>query len=353
MKVEKRRDFIINFCYFALILVLIYLSVKYLVPAILPIIIALIIAVIFKGPINKISQRRNISRSLTSVVVLAIFYSVFIAVIVLLVSQLLSFIKDVINNLPSFYINIIEPILYNTGERILIMFPEVTSDVEEVTRYITDSLSTFVFNASESITSGVGSLVTQIPSVIINALFTTIASFFFTVYYHDITDFIFRQLSEDKAIESRLLKRDVIGTIWKYIKSYAKIMSFTLIELTIGMIILGIPNPLAVSAIISLVDILPILGVGTVLIPWSIVGFIIGNYKIGFGVLILYIIITVIRQSIEPKIIGDQIGLHPVMTLVCIFIGGMLFGIIGVFLLPITAAVVKKLHDDGKLNWVK
>lgn len=353
MKVEKRRNFLINFCYFALILGLIYLTVNYLLPAILPIIIALIIALVFKGPISKISKLKNTNRALVSVIVLTVFYTILLAVIVLLTSQLLSFIKDVINILPSFYINMAEPFLYDTGESILNTFPEIARDVEEVTKYITDSLSSFVFNASEAVALGLGSLVTRIPSFIVNAFFTAIASFFFTIYYHDITEFTFRQLPEDKAIESRHLKSDVIGTIWKYAKSYAKIMSFTFIELTIGLIILRIPNALAVSAIISLVDILPILGVGTVLIPWSITGFIIGNYKIGFGILILYIIITVIRQSIEPKIIGDQIGLHPVVTLVCIFTGGTLFGLLGVFFLPISAAVVKKLHDDGKLNWVK
>lgn len=353
MKVEKRKNFLINFCYLAILLGLIYIGVKYLVPAILPIVLALLIAVILKGPIGKISRSKNISRGLTSVMLLIVFYAFFTILIILLVSQLLSLIQSGITVVPDVYLDKIEPIFNKIAEDILVMFPEIASDVEGVTRYITNSISTFINNASTSIVAGIGTLVAKIPSLLVNALFTLIASFFFTIYYHDITNFIFRQLPKDMAIRSRELKGSVIGTILDYVKSYAILMLVTFIELSIGIIILGIDNPLAVSAIISIVDILPVLGVGTVLIPWSIIGFVSNNFKIGIGMLVLYGIITIVRQSLEPRIIGQQIGLHPVVTLVSIYVGGQLFGLLGVFLLPITIVMIKKLHDDGTLNWFK
>ena len=271
----------------------------------------------------------------------------------MLASQLLALIKDGINIIPNIYTDTIEPIINNLAEQILRLFPEMASNVEEVTKYITNSISSFISNASTSIVSGAGSVVAKVPTLLINSVFTIIASFFFTIYYHDITDFIFAQLPEDKAVQSRKFKGSVVVTVLQYIKSYAILMFITFIELTIGMILLRVGNPLAVSAIIAVVDILPILGVGTVLIPWSIISFIASDFKMGIGLLVLYAIITIVRQSLEPKIVGGQIGLHPVVTLVSIFVGGKLFGILGVFLLPIAAVMVKKLHEDGSLNWFK
>ena len=103
-------------------------------------------------------------------------------------------------------------------------------------------------------------------------------------------------MPEKTAIQARGIKENVILTLWKYLKSYVFLMSITFIELTIGMVILGIGNPLAVGAIISIIDVLPVLGTGTVLIPWAIIGFIFNDLKIGIGMLLLYIIITAVRN---------------------------------------------------------
>ena len=78
-----------------------------------------------------------------------------------------------------------------------------------------------------------------------------------------------------------------------------------------------------------------------------------GSNKIGLGMLILYVIITAVRQSIEPKIVGQQIGLHPVVTLLCMFVGVNLMGILGLLLLPVIATLLKKLNDDGVIQLFK
>ncbi|HCR40588.1 MAG TPA: sporulation integral membrane protein YtvI, partial [Lachnospiraceae bacterium] len=88
-----------------------------------------------------------------------------------------------------------------------------------------------------------------------------------------------------------------------------------------GFWILKIPNAFVLGALVAIVDILPILGTGAVLLPWSILSFILGNLKIGVGILLLYLFVTAVRQTIEPKIVGKQIGLHPIVTLVLMYVG--------------------------------
>ena len=126
------------------------------------------------------------------------------------------------------------------------------------------------------------------------------------------------------------LKDDGIGTIVKFIKAYSAIISITFIELSVGFWILRIPNPFLLGAMIAIIDILPILGTGAVLIPWAIIALVLGQTKIGIGMFVLYIIITAVRQAIEPKIVGEQIGLHPIMTLILMYVGSTAYGRTGI-----------------------
>ena len=114
-----------------------------------------------------------------------------------------------------------------------------------------------------------------------------------------------------------------------------------------GFSILGVEYSLLLAVITAIIDVLPILGTGTVLIPWGIISLFQGNFVLGIGILVLYGVITLVRQIIEPKIVGDYIGLYPLVSLICMYVGLRLFGIVGLFLLPISVIMLKNLHDKG------
>ena len=103
----------------------------------------------------------------------------------------------------------------------------------------------------------------------------------------------------------------------------------------------------ALAFIISLIDILPIFGIGTVMLPWSVILFVLGEYQFAVIILSIYSVITIIRQIIEPKIVGDNIGLPAVITLPIMFIGLNLFGLVGLFAGPAVATVIYSLHKKG------
>ena len=131
------------------------------------------------------------------------------------------------------------------------------------------------------------------------------------------------------------------------------IMFITFCELCLGLWLIGGTNNLfVVAGIICIVDILPVLGVGTVLIPWSVILMVTGDFTRGILLALLYIVIVIIRNFIEPRIIGKQMGLHPLVTLICIFVGLRLFGIIGMFAVPLTVMVLIELQRSGKFDIV-
>ena len=105
-----------------------------------------------------------------------------------------------------------------------------------------------------------------------------------------------------------------------------------------------------IALLISVFDILPVLGTGGIMIPWVVIDVILGNYSLALGLLVLYLIITVIRNIIEPKIVGKQIGLHPVITLASMFVGVQLLGVWGLFGFPIGLSLLRHLNDTGTVK---
>ena len=142
----------------------------------------------------------------------------------------------------------------------------------------------------------------------------------------------------------------MVGTLFVCIRSYALIMSITFVELALGLTLIGVEHSLLIACLIAVFDILPVLGTGGIMIPWTIITAITGDHKLALGLLIVYLAITVIRNIIEPKIVGSQIGLHPVVTLVSMFVGAQLFGVLGLFGFPIGLSLLRHLNDTGTVR---
>ena len=139
-------------------------------------------------------------------------------------------------------------------------------------------------------------------------------------------------------------------------KAYLLIMLVTFSEMLIGLSILkllGIFNSsyiVIISVVTAIVDIIPVLGTGTILIPWTVIALILGNYPMAIGVGAMYAIITVIRQIVETKLVAGQLGLPPFVTISAMYIGLKTMGVLGVFIAPIIIIMVKLLNDEGIIH---
>ncbi len=141
------------------------------------------------------------------------------------------------------------------------------------------------------------------------------------------------------------------GIGFKYVKAYAILMAVTFAELALGLSILRVDKAILVAALIAVIDLLPVLGTGGVMVPWIIVELIKGNIPFAIGLAVLYLIIIIVRNILEPKLIGKQIGLHPLVMLICMYVGLKLFGFIGLFALPVAVVIAKQLYDNDKIHY--
>ena len=136
----------------------------------------------------------------------------------------------------------------------------------------------------------------------------------------------------------------------KFVIAYGKLMTLTFIELTIGLSILGIENAMVVAFVIAVFDVLPVLGTGGIMIPWILISFLNSSPKLAIGLLILYLVVTIIRNIVEPKIVGNQIGLHPLLMLLCMYLGVKLFGFLGLFIMPFLILILQNLNQEGLIR---
>ncbi len=350
MNLEKQKAFIIHIIYITFILGMGYVCIKYILPLLMPFVIGMVLAIIFRKLIDYIEKKLHIKRVFVSILILILFYGILGLIFTMIGVKLFSFITNVVGGLPSLFQNTITPAFMNFTDNLILHFPGIEVYLEDFVHNLSTSIMSFVTNASSTIIGVVTGFAGQLPALLIKLIFTIVSSFFFTIDYYRISDFILRQFSGDRKKMLIKLKDNGIGTLGKFIKAYATIISITFIELSIGFTILGIPNSILFGVLVAIIDVLPILGTGAVLLPWSIISFILGNMKVGIGMLLLYIIITAVRQAIEPRIVGQQIGLHPIITLLLMFVGAQLMGVLGLLILPIIATILKTLNDEGTIH---
>lgn len=174
-----------------------------------------------------------------------------------------------------------------------------------------------------------------------------------TADYEEIRDLILKMIPEKKRAHVISAKHTVTYGVGKMLKAYATIMLITFGEMFLGLYLMKIIGVYTggyiaiISLVTCVVDIVPVLGTGTVVIPWALYNIFFGSPKLGIGLFVLYAVITVIRQIIEPKLVANQAGLPAIVTVMAMFIGAKLLGALGIIILPFTVIILKFMYDEG------
>ncbi len=191
------------------------------------------------------------------------------------------------------------------------------------------------------------SLVRAFPGLFLSFGTFVLSFFYISCDYQTLTESLHAHLSEHQNMLLHTLKKQLVGTVVSVLRAYTLLFLLTFSELAVGFLLLKLPLALLLALFIAFVDILPVFGAGTVLLPWSLAEFLNKNTKMGLCLLALYGIITVIRQTAEPKLVSHAVGLHPLITLGAMYVGSALFGVKGLVLCPIAAVILKNLYTQG------
>jgi sporulation integral membrane protein YtvI len=353
-KLEERKKFIINVLYFALAAALLYFIVKYVLVWVFPFIIGLIVALLLRPMIHFLSNKCRIPHKVAVIILAVLFYAVVGFLLILIGIKIVYILIDGFESLPNIFSQYIQPqinsLFENLKELTAKLDPNMAQIIQNMTTSFSESAGSVVTGLSSEVIKILTSTVISLPGLLLSLLLSIISSIFFAMDSVKISDYLTKLLSVKMQSNMTRLKKLAGDIGLKYVKSYAILVSVTFIELSVGLLILGIDNAIAIAAIIALIDLLPILGTGIIVIPWILVELIKGNVPLGIGLAVLYAVIVIVRNILEPKIVGRQIGIHPLAMLISMYVGLQIFGFIGIFVLPIILVVVKGFYDSKKLE---
>lgn len=357
MPIEKYRKFLITFAYYAVIALVAFVAIRYALPMLAPFVIGAAIAYLLRHPIRLLHHKLSVPYKGAAVIVVLLFYAIIGSLLVLASIKAASWLADTIANLPTMYQTHAKPFLQEVSTNLERIFrdldPDVMSVMEDLGEQLINSTGSLISSLSGSAVGALSGAASSLPGLFIQLVLMIISTFFIAIDYETIKAFLLRQLSEKSKTLLWEIKSYVAGTLWVCIRSYAIIMSLTFVELAIGLSIVKINHAVLVAALIAVFDILPVLGTGGIMIPWTVLTVIQGNLPLALGLFLIYVAITIIRNIVEPKIVGGQLGLHPVVTLSSMFAGVQLFGVVGLFGFPIGLSLLRHLNDHGVIKIFK
>ncbi len=362
--VQKRKAFIINFIYVAIFIGLYYFIMNYAFGYIFPFVFATALSVFLQRPIKAITKKLHVkAHSAVSIILVLLIVMVILGsatgLLFVLGNELKEFFTYMFSNISSL------PELIETAEvfvmDLLAKLPKGIGDAlgDYVVGFF-DKIGTKSMGIDMSVLSaplsGAWHVVKGIPSLFLTFLVTVVSSVFMTAEYEIIKNMFlgfFKEENRNKIINA---KRTITKGVSKLFKAYATIMLITFVEMFIGlsfMKLIGVYKGgyIAIIAFVTcIVDIIPVLGTGTVLLPWAVYSFITGNVGLGIGLVVMYAVVTVLRQIIEPKLVANQVGLPAIVTIAAMFLGARIFGAFGIILLPLTVIILKLMYDEGVIG---
>lgn len=359
--IERKRRFIINFVYSVIFIGLYYFVVKYAFGYVFPFLAAAALAVFLQRPINAIKRKLHIkAHSAVSIILVLTIVVLIVGGVVLAGMVIFKELKEFVTQALSRFTSVADLIdsVENFVMGIVVKLPGGLG--ETVGGYVNNFFSglgtksvNFDFSMLSAPLSGAWNVVKGIPSVFLGVLVTVISCVFMTADYESIRDMLLGMFVSEKRKKLIHAKRTVSKSVGKLFKAYATLMLITFTEMFVGLSflkLLGVYKSgyIAIIALVTcVVDIVPVLGTGTVLIPWAIYSLLTGEIGLTIGLAVIYAVITVLRQIVEPKLVANQVGLPAIVTIMAMFIGAKAFGTFGIIILPLTVITLKLMYDEG------
>lgn len=324
----------------------------------IPFILAFVFSSLIEPLVRFIETKLRISRKIGSIFSILVVLGVILTILGLLIARLVKEIINVYNSLNITFDSIsafIDNILQEANNLFLKLPVQLSDGINNAINNFSNNLENFLKPVVD-LATGTIQFAFSLPQVVIFIVVTILATYFMSSDKHKIAKFLDAQIPSNWLRNTRDVTNSVFTALFGWLKAQLILMSITFSEVLVGFLIIGIENALLLALIIALVDALPILGTGSILLPWAVIDLLTGNTRQGLSLALLWLIILFVRQLIEPKVVGHQIGIHPLFTLFGMYLGLQFIGVLGMFLGPICVVVIKYimvaiLKTDGLKGW--
>lgn len=353
MKKNKYFKILINFILIIFLLFFIIFFIPKILLFFMPFVIGWILSSIANPLVKYLEGKFKIVRKYTFVLIIILTLGLVLSASYLAILKLYYETTDLIANIPNIYISLSEEFtrLENNLYSILEIFPEsLKYNLLNLGEDISDYLGSLVLTIGLPTVIATGNIAKNLPSFLINIIITILSSYFFIVDRDKILTFVNSLIPKSLERNISHIKSNIRKVLGGYFKAQFQLMLVVLVIILIGFSILKVNYILLLSLIIGILDFLPVFGSGGILIPWSIFSFLSGDTQLGIGLILIYGIIQLVRQILQPKLIGDSVGISPLATLFLIFIGFKIGGLLGLLIALPLGLMIYNLFKEGSFD---
>lgn len=320
-----------------------------------PFLIGLAIAFLINPLVNFFEKKGRMPRTLAVFIAIIIIFAIFAGLITLLIAEIVAGANYLAKVVPEHLDTIINYIEVLFTAQIIPLYNQVTGLFNNLNVGQQDTIVENIQNVGTSIGTTVGAFIQNFfgnipmilswfPNAATVLIFSLLATFFISKDWFNLTALGNRILPNRAKESSKTVSADLKKALFGFVKAQLTLISITTIIILIGLLILRVDYAITIALVSGLVDIIPILGTGAVFVPWIIYEAIAGDMSIAIGLGVLYIVVLVQRQVMEPKILSSSIGLDPLATLIALFVGFKLIGFLGLIVGPVTLVIITTLH---------
>ncbi len=335
------------------VLLLVIILVPKLLIFFFPFVAAWIISLIAGPLVRFFEEKVKLKRKTGSAFVIITVIGLVVLVIYLLGAKLVEEVVDLVNELPDMWKSI-EADFTDISKNLSVFYNRLPENIRSSLTDISEQMGTYIGNAFSKISTptinAVGNFAKQLPSVIIGVIMCLLASYFFVAERGTITEWFHKNMPISIRSRYLMLKSSLVKAIGGYFKAQLKIEVWMYLLLVIGLSILQVEHTLLIALGIAFLDFFPFFGTGTVMVPWAIIKILSADYKMAIGLLIIWGVGQLARQLIQPKIVGDSVGVPPIPTLFFLYIGYKLGGVLGMIVAVPIGLIVITMYQEGVFN---
>ena len=321
----------------------------------MPFVIGWTIAMIANPLVRMLERRLKVARKHTSMVIIIGVLAVIIVAIYFLGVKIGEETRSFLEQAPEMYSEFREE-FQDAGKNLESIISELPQNIqeslEEAQKDIGDITGQAVGKISQFTVDKAGTFARNIPGILISIIFSILSAYFFIADRDRILEFGRNHTPQIIQEKWRMMAESFKMVFGGYFKAQFKIMAVIGVILFIGMLILKVRFAILVAILVAFLDMLPFLGTGTVLIPWAVFKLLSGDIRYAVGLVILYLVTQLVRRIIEPKLVGDSIGMNPLATLIFMYIGYRVGGVLGMILAVPIGAIVLNFYKAGTFDRV-
>lgn len=321
----------------------------------MPFVVGWIIASIAAPLVNWLEKRLKIVKKLGSALIVIFVLAIIVIAIYFAVSRLVAEISDLVNDFPQLYAQL-ESGLGEIGQTSSGVFRRLPSGIREGWDAVVENLDQYmgkiVSHISEPTVTAAGNFAKKVPYYLISFIVAVMSAYFFTVQREEVIRWFKKTAPEAVERRMKLVMDNLKYAVWGYFKAQFKIMGVVFLILLAGLGFLQTRYFVLVAFLIAFLDFLPFFGTGTAMIPWALYAFFMGEYKMTAALVVIYVVTQVVRQLLQPKLVGDSVGLNPLVTLVLLYVGYRIRGVIGMIIAVPAGMVLINMCQAGAFDYI-